>query len=211
MSSARSATGRASRGSGRAEAFSSAHPTNWSAFLGALPGEPKRIVGDAHGRMLRAIEERWPDELQQGEWHLQHALERLLAKEASRTPSPELEELRARAEAALTGPSFWRPFVRAARVAENESLDRWITVNGPTIEAQFARRPPPSRRPADMPLTTSALEQITRPTVAALYPRRYALKNGERLNRLLMLMQLHANGDDDLPAYTRTIRAQLES
>ena len=162
--------------------------------------------------MLRAIEERWPDaELHQCEWHLQHALERLLAKEARSSPSTELQELRARAEGALTGPSFWRPFVRAARVAENESLDRWITVNGPTIEAQFARRPPPSRRPADMPLTTSALEQITRPIVAALYPRRYALKNRERLNRLLMLMQLHANGDDDLPAYTRTIRARLES
>ena len=195
-----------------AEAFSSAHPAHWSAFLGALAGEPKRIVCDAHSGMLRAIEERWPDaELQQCEWHLQHALERLLAKEARSSPSMELQELRARAEGALTGPSFWRPFVRAARVAENESLDRWITVNGPTIEAQFARRPPPSRRPADMPLTTSALEQITRPIVAALYPRRYALKNRERLNRLLMLMQLHANGDDDLPAYTRTIRARLES
>jgi hypothetical protein len=128
----------------------------------------------------------------------------LFAKEARSSPSTELQELRARAEGALAGPSFWRPFARAARVAENESLDRWIAVNGPTIEAQFARRPPPSRRPADMPLTTAALEQITRPIAAALYPRRYALKNRERLNRLLMLMQLHANGDDDLQAYTRT-------
>jgi hypothetical protein len=196
----------------RAEAFSTAHPANWAAFLGSLPGGPKRIVCDAHGGMLRAIEERWPRaELHQCEWHLQHALERLLAKEARSTPSKELEELRARAKGALTGPSFWRPFASAARAAENEGLDRWIAVNGPTIEAQFARRLPPSRRPADMPLTTSALEQITRPIVAALYPRRYALKNRERLNRLLMLMQLHANGDDDLQVCTKTIRAWLES
>jgi hypothetical protein len=162
--------------------------------------------------MLQAIEARWPDaELHQCEWHLQHALERLLAKELRSNPSDELEELRARAEGALAGPSFWGPFVRAARAVENESLDRWIAVNGPTIESQFARRGPASRRPPDMPLTTSALEQITRPVITALYPRRYALKNRERLNRLLLLLQLHVNGDDDVQAYARTIRAWLES
>ena len=63
-----------------AAAFPNAHPSNWGAFLGSLSGEPKRIVCDAHGGMLRAIEERWPGaELHQCEWHLQHALERLLA------------------------------------------------------------------------------------------------------------------------------------
>jgi hypothetical protein len=196
----------------RAEAFGTAHPANWSAFLASLPGEPKRVVCDAHVGMLRAISERWPQiALHQCEWHLQHALDRLLTKQARRNPSPELDELRAAAEGALTGPSFWRPFVRAARAVENEILDRWIAVNGPTIEAQFARRPPPSRRPADMPLTTSALEQITRPIVTALYPRRYGLKNRERLNRLLMLLHLHVNGDDDVQRYATTIRRWLEA
>lgn len=195
-----------------AEAFASAHPANWSAFLASLPGDPKRVVCDAHVGMLRAIEARWPNaELHQCEWHLQHALERLLAKQARRNPSDELSELRARAEGALAGPSFWRAFVRSARVTANEVLERWIVVNGPTIEAQFDRRMPPSRRPADMPLTTAALEQLTRPIYAALYPRRYALKNRERLNRLLMLMQLHINGEDDTQAYSKAIRAWLES
>jgi hypothetical protein len=196
----------------RAEAFPTAHPTNWSAFLASLPGRPKRIVCDAPGGMLQAISERWPEtELHQCEWHLQHALERLLAKEARRNPSEELEELRARAEGALTGPSFWRPVVRAARSAENESLDRWIAGNGPTIEAQFARRPPPSKRPADTPLTTSALEQITRPIVTAVYSRRYGSRTRERLKRLVLLVQLHVNGDDDVPRYATTIRRRLET
>lgn len=196
----------------RAEAFPTAHPTNWSVFLGSLPGEPKRIVCDAHKGMLQAIEERWPRvELQQCEWHLQHALERLLRKELRTNPSEELQELHARAEGALVGPHFWRQFVRVARAAENESLDRWIAVNAPVIESQFARREPASRRPVDMPLTTSALDQITRPIVAALHPRRYALKNRERLNRLLTLLQLHINGQDDVQAYAKTIRLQLEA
>jgi hypothetical protein len=194
------------------EAFPSAHPQNWSAFLAALPGVPERVVCDAHKGMIQAIEQRWPGaELHQCEWHLQHALERLLAKEARKRPSEELAELRDRAEGALAGPSFWRPFVRAARALENDSLDRWIAVNGATIEKQFARRPPPSRRRPEMPLTTSALEQLTRPIYAALYPRRYALKNRERLNRLLMLMQLHVNGDNHVQAYSKAIRARLEA
>lgn len=62
--------------------------------------------------MLQAIETRWPRaELHQCEWHLQHALERLLAKELRSAPGEGLEELRARAEGALAGHSFWRPFV----------------------------------------------------------------------------------------------------
>jgi hypothetical protein len=195
-----------------AEAFSTAHPANWSAFLGSLEGAPKRVVCDAHGGMLQAIGERWPmTELHQCEWHLQHALKRLLTKELRKAASEDLGELRERAEGALAGPSFWLPFVGAARAIENESLERWIAVNGPTIETQFARRPAPSRRPADMPLTTAAVEQLTRPISAALYPRRYALKNRERLNRLLLLMLLHINGDDDVQAYSKAIREWLEA
>jgi len=194
-----------------AAAFSSAHPANWSAFLASLEGEPKRVVCDGHRGMRQAIEERWPKaELHQCEWHLKHALRRLLRKEIRRDESPELRELFERAEGALAGPSFWTPFTEAAKEAENESLSRWIAGNGPTIEAQFARRPPPSKRPAEMPLTTAALEQLTRPIASALYPRRYALKNRERLNRLLLLMVLHINGDDDVQAYSKTIRAWLE-
>lgn len=60
-------------------------------------------------------------------------------------------------------------------------------------------------------LTSSALEQLTRPIASALYPRCYALKNRTRLNRLLMLMQLHINGDDDIQAYSKTIRKWLET
>ena len=163
--------------------------------------------------MIQAIEGRWPGvELHQCEWHLQHALRRLLKKELRQEgPNDELQELYERAEGALTGPTFWKPFTAAAREIGNESLDRWIAVNGPTIEAQFARRPAPSKRPAEMPLTTAALEQLTRPIASAIYPRRYAFKNRERLNRLLLLMQLHINGDDDVQTYSTTIRRWLEA
>jgi hypothetical protein len=45
----------------------------------------------------------------------------------------------------------------------------------------------------------------------ALHPRRYGLKNRERTNRPLRLMQLHANRQDDPLAHARDIRAWLEA
>jgi hypothetical protein len=106
-----------------AEAFSTAHPANWSAFLASLDGEPPRVVCDAHRAMTQAIEERWPNaEPHQCEWHLQHALKRLLRKELHKRSSEGLTELLERAEGALAGPNFWSQFTGAAKEAENESL-----------------------------------------------------------------------------------------
>ncbi|MHB1538171.1 MAG: hypothetical protein ACYCUM_13000 [Solirubrobacteraceae bacterium] len=42
-------------------------------------------------------------------------------------------------------------------------------------------------------------------------PRAYGLKNRERTNRMLMLMQLHANRQDDLNAYVRHVRDCLQA
>ena len=41
--------------------------------------------------------------------------------------------------------------------------------------------------------------------------RGVGLKNCERTNRLLMFMQMHANGQDDVRAYVRHIRDGLEA
>jgi hypothetical protein len=154
----------------RPEAFTSAHPENWSAFLGSLPGEPRRIVCDAHGGMLRAIEARWPNaERHLCEWHLQHALERLLAKEARARPGDELDALRAPHRGRAREPVLLASLRSRGGAAGIESLDRWFDVNDPIIESQFARRGRASQRPADMPLTTAALEQLARPIVTALH------------------------------------------
>jgi hypothetical protein len=51
----------------------------------------------------------------------------------------------------------------------------------------------------------------TLPSSRSRAPRRYALKNRERLNRLLMLLQLHITGDDDVQRYAKTTRSWLEA
>ena len=62
-----------------------------------------------------------------------------------------------------------------------------------------------------MPLSTSPMDGLIGPIRDALHPRRYGLKNRERTNRLLLLMQLHANRQDDASAYATDIRVWLEA
>jgi len=72
----------------RLQAFTNATPASWREFFSGLPGVPPRIVCDAHSGMLKVIEERWPQtEVYLCDWHLRHALERLLAKIAARPPT----------------------------------------------------------------------------------------------------------------------------
>jgi hypothetical protein len=66
-------------------------------------------------------------------------------------------------------------------------------------------------RPVDKPLTTSPMDGLIGPIRDALHPRRYGLKNRQRTNRLLPLMQLHANRQGQPLAYAKDIRVWLEA
>ena len=197
----------------RVEAFPDASQASWESFLRGLDGAPPRVVCDNHHGLNGAVRAAFPDaELYLCEWHLRHALERLMAK--LRTESQQrasIDALLPRVEAAFTGPAFWKPFVRDAHAAEIPRLSSWLEGAGRVVEDQFQRRGLRNLRPADMPLSTSPMDGLIEPIRAALHPRRYGLKNRERTNRLLLLMQLHANRHDDVLAYAREIRAWLES
>ncbi len=197
----------------RLEGFADAGEPNWRAFLRSLPGAPPRIVCDNHSGMVRAVRGAWPDaDLYFCEWHLRKALDRLLDKH--RKPKADCEAamaLKARTEAAFTGKSFFRPFADDARAAGLPRVTRWLDEWQPILEAQYDRRGFRSTRPVNMPLTTGGLEAISRPIRDALHPRRYGLKNRERLNRLLMLVQLDANGQASERDYAKQIRLWLEA
>jgi hypothetical protein len=146
------------------------------------------------------------------EGHLRHALERLMAK-IRQEPQHRaaIDALLPRVEAAFTRPSFWQPFVRDVYAAEIPRLQSWLEGAGQVVENQFRRRGLRHLRAVDMPLTTSPMDGLIGPIRDALHPRRYGLKNRERTNRLLLLMQLHANRQDDPLAYARDIRVWLEA
>ncbi len=192
----------------RAEAFVNSQAKSWETFLSALPGKPCRVVLDAHRGMLAGCEKVWPGaDLHFCEWHLKRALERLIAKEAER--QADLEPLKDGVLSAFADLSSWRLFARKVHAHGNKGLTEWLLENDPIIERQIAERR--LTRRADMPRTTGALEQICRPIKETLHPRQHVLGNRERLNRLLMLIQLHVNGQDDHRAYAKAIRAWLEA
>jgi hypothetical protein len=197
----------------RVEAFPDASQANWETFLRALEGAPVRVVCDNHSALNGAVRAAFPEaELYLCEWHLRHALERLMAKiRTSDDHRAAIDALLPRVEAAFTGPAFWEPFVRDAHAADIPRLSDWLEGAGRVVEDQFRRRGLRSLRPIDMPLSTSPMDGLIGPIRDALHPRRYGLKNRERTNRLLLLMQLHANRQDDVLTYTKSIRARLEA
>jgi hypothetical protein len=198
----------------RLEAFTTKSQADWEAFLGRLEGTPPLVVCDNDHGLTNAVGTRFPDaELYLCEWHLRHALERLMGK--LRTEQPEhreaIDELLGDTEAAFTGPSFWAPFTDRCHAAGIPRLSEWLNTTGQIVADQFKRRGPRARRPADMPLSTSPLDGFINPIRAAIEPRAYGPKNRQRTNRMLMLMQLHANHQDDVNAYTLLIRAAPEA
>ena len=198
----------------RIQVFPEATQANWEAFLRGLEGAPPRVVCDNHSGLNAAVRSAFPQaELYLCEWHLRHALERLMDKIQRSEPQHRaaIEVLAPRVEAAFTGASFWKPFLRDAHAAEIARLSSWLQSTGAIVEEQFARRGLRSMRAPDTPLSTSPMDGLTTPIRDALHPRRYGLKNQERTNRLLLLMQLHANRHDDERAYTTAIRAWLEA
>lgn len=198
----------------RLEAHTSKSQRDWEAFLGALAGAPPRVVCDNDGGLTNAMRARFPDaELYLCEWHLRHPLERLMHKLRGEQPDRReaLDGLLGDLEAAFTGPAFWAPFLQRAHAADIPRVSEWLNSTGRIVEQQFARRGPRSARPADTPLSTSPLDAFIHPIRASIQPRAYGLKNRRRTNRLLSLMQLHANGHDDVHAYTHAIRAWLQA
>jgi len=141
-----------------------------------------------------------------------HALDRLLKKLCGDDPDrrAEYELLRGRLDAAFTGVSFWRAFVADAHAVDTRRLSDWLATTGAVVEAQFARRGLSTSRSLDTPLSTSPMDAFVTPIRDAIRPRAYALKNRERTNRMLMLMQLHANRQDAERAYAKHIRQWLE-
>jgi hypothetical protein len=197
----------------RLEAFTTKSQPDWEAFLGALEGAPPRVVCDNDSGLTNAVRACFPDaELYLCEWHLRHALERLMGKlRAEDVYRDAIDELLPQVEPAFTGPSFWAPFTERVLAAGIPRVSEWLNSTGRIVAEQFTRRGPRWQRPADTPLSTSPLDAFINPIRTSIQPRAYGLKNQVRTNRMLMLMELHANGHDDVHAYTHLIRAWLEA
>jgi hypothetical protein len=193
-----------------------AYPTpsrdNWVDFLSSLPGRPRHIVCDEATGLLKAIPRVWPETQDEPAplvflctYHLwKQAYERLRKARLH----GKNRRLRQALDVAFANPWNWLAFCVLARrycrfVPALRPIERWLHEKEPIVGRQIMMR--------YYPTSIGALEDHLREVKNALSDRRAAFRNRERMNRLLMLLQLHANGQDDERRYARIIRETLEA
>ena len=171
--------------------YSAGRPKLWR--LGGIPGCPSRdaatVVCDNDHDLVNAVRSRFPGAgLYLCEWHLRHALERLMGK--IRTEDGHraaIDELLTGVEAAFTGLSLWTPFVERAHAAGIPRLSEWLNSTGRIVEEQFGQRGPRSTRTADTLLSTSPLDGLINPIRASIQPRAESVALPQPPNSLLLL------------------------
>lgn len=179
---------------------------DWHAFLAQLEHAPARVVTDGHSGTINAARKLWPEaEHWRSEWHLQDALHDYLRKAKLHGNTREAKALRQ----AFTNRYWWEHFTVIAWRTGLPRLRRWLDDYGGLVEHQLAHRPLPSQRRTN-PLSLGGLDRTKLDRLKRwLEPRSTGFTNRERLDRLLLLMQLQLNELAHVDAYTVAIRDWL--
>jgi hypothetical protein len=172
----------------------------WEEFLRSLDGAPTQVVCDPDPDLRTAIQRIWkpaPVTLL-CHTHLRAQLRDVLREEGIPTGEP----LANAGERALDRLEAWREFVAFHRPRRLRKLERWLSRHDAAISSQLqhAKRLAP---------TTDALGEKLELLGEHLSGRRGNLRNRDRTNRLLMLVQLALNGSADETRYARIIEEEL--
>jgi hypothetical protein len=178
---------------GRAQPF-------WEEFLLSLAGVPEQVVCDPDPDLVAAMESVWTSVplTFHCHSHLLRQLHDVLRDEGIRPRDP----LSSAAERAFDGPGSWREFLESYRPRRLRRLERWIERHDERITWQLEHA-------KGVDTTTDALEQKLELLRERFFARRGNLRNRERTNRLLMLVQLELNGLADETSYARIIEEDL--
>jgi hypothetical protein len=186
------------------QAFPGAYPRSmqpiWEAFLRSRDGAPARVVCDPDPDLLGAIQRVWtpaPVTLL-CQTHLRLELREVLGDEGI----PPGDALSNAGERALDGHAAWHEFVAFHRPRRLRKLERWISRHDAAISRQLQHATTPE-------WTTDALAEKLELLGENLAGRRANLRNRERTNRLLMLVQLELNGSADETRYAGIIEEEL--
>jgi hypothetical protein len=193
----------------RLEAFPDASAANWVAFLGGggLTGQPARVVTDGHDGTINAARLVWPEaRMYRSEWHLMRSVEKKLIAAKVHGDATLMAQFRQ----AFVSRYWWEHFRVKVHRLKLPAVDRQLDVVEPVIAECWRTRPELDDRRVN-PITSGGLERRMEPIGRWLEPRAHLLTNKRRLDRLLMLMQLHLDGFANHAAYTRAIRDWLSS
>lgn len=191
----------------------------WEEFLRSFPGASARVVCDHERSLVRAVRTVWPEtEIFVCEWHRKQRLVKVLEENGAwgsrdkddETQALGIRRIRAAAHKALTTEDGWDEFCQLARKLRIKQLDAFIRKNDALTRDHIARRPTEWRHERGLPVSTGPLEQKLRVLRDDyIKSRRFAFRNRERFNRLLMLIHLEMDGYSDEREYAAFIREWL--
>jgi hypothetical protein len=181
----------------------------WANFLEELRGAfgggmPEQIVVDPDEDTWKAIDLIWPPTLGPSpvvyvcHWHLRDRLLEILRQAGLDASDP----LYVAGEHAFDWKERWDDFALLADQASIARLATWMKKWRQRIEFQLTHQ-------AGRRVAVGPLEQQLTVIRNAFEDRRGSFKNRERLNRLLMLMQLDRNGQASETGYAKIIREHL--
>lgn len=193
----------------------------WQHFFSQLDGQPKYVVADRHGGLRGALESHWPETTYfPCTWHLHQNLERRVRKGDLQEEIPE----KFINPGTFTTPKHYSSLVdRVADLLQRgrehfgferetqekkldglKGIDDWLDDAEEDIERALDT--------PHAPLTTGGLEKPLRNDVKnALDDRAHLFDNLERLNHLLVLMQLNQLGYTNERDWASLLMGHLES
>ena len=186
------------------QAFPGGYPRRgrilWEEFLRSLAGAPAHVVCEPDPDLVAAIARAWTPAPVTFLCH-SHLRGQLLdvLRDEGIVPGEPLSNA---GERAFSGLREWREFVDFYRPRRLRRLERWLEQHGDRIAWQLQN--------ADgAETTTDGLQQKLGVLDEQLSSRRGNLRNRERTNRLLMLVQLELNALADEKRYARIIEEEL--
>jgi hypothetical protein len=186
------------------QAFPGAYPRRgrvlWEEFLRSLAGTPAHVVCEPDPDLVAAIARAWTPAPVTFLCH-SHLRGQLLdvLRDEGIVPGEPLSNA---GERAFSGLREWREFVDFYRPRRLRRLERWLEHHGDRIAWQLQ-----TARGAET--STDVLEEKLGLLGERLSARRGNLRNRERTNRLLMLVQLELNALADEKRYARIIEEEL--
>lgn len=193
----------------------------WTEFLGSLPGRPSRIVCDEAQTITAVINDLWPGlEPFYCEWHRLERLRAWLIKgmayqsnssRPAQAKAGKQKIIEISAEAVRDEAAWHRMFNDTSTIREG-LFRRFMTDHSGWYLDHIRRRPSAGEQRTTKPISIGALEEKLR-VVRDIHIswRTHVLHNRERLNRLLMLVQLDVDEVANEREYTTIIRQWLEA
>ena len=194
---------------------------HWLEFLRDLQtqlgaGGPTQFVCDQDRDILRALDLVWPrgsagaPALFICHSHLRSKLTTILTESGVAYTDPLRDAIDHQKGKYLCPCAFcleasWQAFAQAARARKIPRLVSWLNRNAQLIAWQLAHKDKPRRAR----LSVGALEQVLTEVRDAYKYRAGMIHNRERLDRRLMLAQLHFNKQANLSHYAKVIRDEL--